>query len=223
MQHSGTLSRFLKFVVNEALEGKAHELKEYTIALGVLGKKPDFNPQHDPIVRIHASRLRRVLGNYYSTQGKNDPIQIIIPKGTYVPQISSGNPGSTAPSAEAEPTALRRRITVAVLPFRNFSEDEKTASFADGLGDHLSTELTRYSELSVLSYYTCPNIGYKTTCCPTLPTCLPAAFTPTTKNCASGYSLRLPKPASSYGPIPMKPRFRPPTFLRSRTTLPGRW
>jgi TolB-like protein len=47
---------------------------------------------------------------------------------------------------------------VAVLPFTNFGPDVQAEAFADGLADHISTELTRYSELSVISYYSCRSI-----------------------------------------------------------------
>ena len=46
---------------------------------------PTFDPQHDPVVRIEAAKLRRRLERYYLTAGQQDPIRIDIPKGTYVP------------------------------------------------------------------------------------------------------------------------------------------
>ena len=55
---SDILKRFLSFVVSETLGGRSHTIKEYTIAIKVLDKPVDFNPQHDAIVRIHAGRLR---------------------------------------------------------------------------------------------------------------------------------------------------------------------
>jgi TolB-like protein/Tfp pilus assembly protein PilF len=161
-QQSGTLSKFLKFVVNETLAGRSQELKEYTIALQVLGKKPDFNPQTDPIVRIHAGRLRRALQTYYAQEGQNDPVEISIPKGAYIPNIQWKEKAIPSWQHNYQPPATRRRITVAVLPFSNFNADEQTAVFADGLADHLSTELTRYPELSVISYFSCRQISAQT-------------------------------------------------------------
>ena len=159
-QHSATLSRFLHFIVDSTLAGASGQLKEYTIALHALGKKPDFNPQSDPIVRIHAGRLRRALHAYYLDEGRADPIVISIPKGTYVPSFSRKT--APAPRPDAAIPSQRRKITVAVLPFRNLSASNETDYFADGLGDHLCTELTRYSELSVISYYSSRNIAAQT-------------------------------------------------------------
>ena len=87
-QNSATLTRFLKFIVTETLAGHETELKEYIIALNVLSKRTDFDPHIDPIVRIHAGRLRRTLNEYYSEAGRNDGVIISIPKGAYVPVFS---------------------------------------------------------------------------------------------------------------------------------------
>jgi hypothetical protein len=45
----------------------------------------------DAIVRIHAGRLRRALKEYYYDAGKNDPIVIEIPKGSYIPVFQPKN------------------------------------------------------------------------------------------------------------------------------------
>jgi len=158
-QHSGVLSHFLKFVVNTTLDGKGQELKEYTIARNVLSKKADFNPQMDSIVRIHAGRLRRALKEYYEEAGRQDPVVISIPKGSYVPGFSLPGQLNAVESKQVSIEQKRQvKISVAVLPFTHIGADQHTGPFADALGDHISTELTRYSELSVISYYSCRNI-----------------------------------------------------------------
>ncbi|MEZ5832093.1 MAG: hypothetical protein R3D05_13025 [Dongiaceae bacterium] len=75
--------RFLSYVVEETLSGRADRIKAYSIALAAFGRGEDFDPLTDPIVRIEASRLRRSLEHYYLTSGKSDPIRIDIPKGSY--------------------------------------------------------------------------------------------------------------------------------------------
>ena len=76
---------FFKFVVNQALAGKGRKVDDYTVATEVFGRGPDFNVILDPIVGIQADILRRKLALYYQNTGKNDPIRIDIPNGTYVP------------------------------------------------------------------------------------------------------------------------------------------
>jgi hypothetical protein len=84
-RYSLRLTRFLSFVVETALAGKADTIKAYTIAIEALGRGHDFDPQHDPIVRVEAGRLRQALACYYAGAGHRDPLLIEIPRGSYVP------------------------------------------------------------------------------------------------------------------------------------------
>jgi hypothetical protein len=81
------MSRFLRFVVERHLEGRDHELKESVIAIEVFGRRPDYNPSYDPIVRTEAGRLRARLSEYYTGEGKDDALVIELPKGGYAPPI----------------------------------------------------------------------------------------------------------------------------------------
>ncbi len=92
------LSAFLSFVVERTVEGRAAELKGYTIAVEGLGRPADFNPQIDPIVRVEAGRLRRALAQYYAGDGRGDPVQISMPVGGYVPVFTwFGGEGNRPP------------------------------------------------------------------------------------------------------------------------------
>ena len=86
-QPSPRLCDFLRFVVEATLAGRAEEIKGYTIAVEALGRPPSFDPQSDPIVRVEATRLRRALERYYSAAGAQETLEILIPKGSYVPQF----------------------------------------------------------------------------------------------------------------------------------------
>ena len=79
--------QFLEFCVDRALRGQTSDLKETTIAVEVFLRSADYDPKRDPIVRVHARRVREKLDLYYRTAGSEDPIKIDIPKGGYVPQI----------------------------------------------------------------------------------------------------------------------------------------
>lgn len=80
--------RFLRFIVEETLEGRGARLKGYTIGLSVFDRPADFDSQSDPLVRVEAGRLRNRLAQYYSAEGSDDPIRIEIPKGGYQPEFS---------------------------------------------------------------------------------------------------------------------------------------
>jgi TolB-like protein len=76
--------RFLSYIVEETLQGRADRIKAYSIAIAAFDRSDDFDPLTDPIVRIEASRLRRALELYYLTAGKSDRVRIDMPKGSYV-------------------------------------------------------------------------------------------------------------------------------------------
>jgi len=90
---SQRLTRFLRFVVEQSLEHKADHLKEYLIGLSVFDRSEGYDPRTDPIVRVEAGRLRTKLREYYSTEGKDDPVLIELPKGSYMPAISMRDKG----------------------------------------------------------------------------------------------------------------------------------
>ena len=81
------LSRFLRFVVERKLAGRANELKETVIGFEVFERPARYNPKQDAIVRTEAGRLRSRLGEYYSGEGKTDRLVIELPKGGYVPEF----------------------------------------------------------------------------------------------------------------------------------------
>jgi tetratricopeptide (TPR) repeat protein len=87
LRPSPQLSNILRFVVQATLDGRQDAIKGYTIAVEALGRDPSFDPQADPIVRVEATRLRRSLERYYAGAGANDDIEIMVPRGSYVPQF----------------------------------------------------------------------------------------------------------------------------------------
>jgi hypothetical protein len=97
--HSERLCRFLRFTVEEAIQGRAARLKEYQIGVEVFDKKGEYDPRIDPIVRVEAGRLRSKLEEYYRGEGRNDPVLIKLKKGGYAPVFeraeaaSAGAPG----------------------------------------------------------------------------------------------------------------------------------
>ena len=59
------LREFLRFVVNEKLDGRANNLIAYTIGLKVFDRPENFDPITDTIVRVNTGKLRRALERYY--------------------------------------------------------------------------------------------------------------------------------------------------------------
>ena len=144
------LCNLLKYLVNETLEGREEELKGFTIAHNVFNKDHNFDPDQDPIVRINAGRLRRMLKMFYMGTGKDDPIKIDIPKGRYIPFFSF-NDQSLDEKINSPITQNNSTLgpTVVVLPFKNLAANADKDYFALGLAEELSVELTKFEELTI--------------------------------------------------------------------------
>jgi serine/threonine-protein kinase len=139
---SHRLARFLRFTVEAALEGRAEELKERTIAVEVYGRRLDYDPRCDPIVRSEAHRLRAKLEAYYAHEGCGDLIAIEVPKGSYLPAFRRN--GQSADAAQA---SLCRLV---VAPFEDRSRQQRELALARGMGDALATRLAGRPGLRVL-------------------------------------------------------------------------
>jgi TolB-like protein/Flp pilus assembly protein TadD len=105
---SQRLSQFLRFIVEKTLAGHSDDIKEYSIAVEVYGRRASHDARHDAIVRVEANRLRAKLREYYQTDGKEAPVQITVPKGTYAPVFvtPSAEPADhplPSPAVSAEP------------------------------------------------------------------------------------------------------------------------
>jgi len=155
--NSPNLRDFLSFIVEKTLAGEAAGIKGYTVATQVLGRKADFDPNLDPIVRILAGRLRRALEQYYGVRGKSDAVAIDVPKGSYVPMFRSVSrqegAGVVMSAVRQEPIlALPLGPSVAVMPLLNLTGDCKQEYFTEGLAEELTSELARYQELRVIAY-----------------------------------------------------------------------
>ena len=78
-------SRFLEFVSEQTFLGSGDKLNEYLIGVEVYDRGPEFNSQKDPIVRVQAHEIRRLLKKYYEEEGKDSLIRMNLPTGAYVP------------------------------------------------------------------------------------------------------------------------------------------
>lgn len=150
------LKRFLDYVVSESLAGNSDRLKGYTIGLEVFDRGDDFDPQVDTIVRVQAGKLRRRLDLYYADAGRQDPIRIYLPKGSYAPvfEVPAGVETRSELSVSGdEKTSLpaTSRPAVAVLPFDNLSGDSTQEFFADGITEEIINALSQFREIRVVA------------------------------------------------------------------------
>jgi hypothetical protein len=79
------LSSLLAYVCDLTLHGRVKEINEQKIGEAVFGRPRNYDSSIDGIVRTQASRLRQRLELYFSEEGVDEPIRIVIPRGGYVP------------------------------------------------------------------------------------------------------------------------------------------
>lgn len=173
---SPRLKKYLAYLVSQTLSGNAHQLKAYTIGTEFFERGTDFDPLHDPVVRMETAKLRNRLMEYYFSVPNPGRVRIDIPKGGYMPTFARLDDSGT--SSEKAEEALREvgikeadgdygnrtsqpgpRISVAALPFINLSQDSLSDSFIEGLANEIIVGLTRFDELSVASSYTMRNLS----------------------------------------------------------------
>ncbi|MEO8805211.1 MAG: tetratricopeptide repeat protein [Burkholderiaceae bacterium] len=87
----------LRHMVAKVLDDDLPALKESLIAIEVFGRPAaSFDPKLDTIVRVEARRLRARLTNYYRSDGRDTPVRIELPVGSYVPLIATREPAQHA-------------------------------------------------------------------------------------------------------------------------------
>ncbi len=84
---SGNLARVLRYVCEEHFQGRGDQVKEYTIAVEALGRRTDFDPHTDTIVRVTVHTLRKRLMEIYQQEGAHRPIRLVLPPGHYAPSF----------------------------------------------------------------------------------------------------------------------------------------
>ena len=79
----------LRHLVERAMAGEVGSLKETVIAVEVFERSASrFDPKSDTIVRVETRRLRARLDSYFRSEGRESPLRIELPVGSYVPVIA---------------------------------------------------------------------------------------------------------------------------------------
>jgi hypothetical protein len=79
---------FLRYIVENALAGKAEQLKERTLGIEVFDRPPTFDTNSDTVVRYTAGEVRKRLQLYYAELGHAAAIRISLPAGSYIPEFT---------------------------------------------------------------------------------------------------------------------------------------
>jgi hypothetical protein len=81
------LAALLEYLCVRCLRGETSAIKEYSIATDVFGRSLDFDQSTDAIVRVEMHRLRKKLREFYAGEGADQPVEIVIQSGHYLPEF----------------------------------------------------------------------------------------------------------------------------------------
>ncbi len=85
--HSKRFPSFLRYVIQEELEGRGDQLKERTLGIEVFGRHAGYDTTSDPIVRVTAAEIRKRIAQYYQDSNSPDELRISLPPGSYIPHF----------------------------------------------------------------------------------------------------------------------------------------
>jgi hypothetical protein len=110
-QKSKRLRQVLLYLGERALKDPNCVLREQEIGVGVLGRPPDYDTSHDTLVRVLVSHLRKKLQEHFEGEGRDEPLVIEIPKGTYLPVFHPRQDNSRLESTEEAPPPVETART----------------------------------------------------------------------------------------------------------------
>src|SRR5216684_7743128 len=111
-QKSARLRDLLLYISERTIHGHAHDLTEQHIGKSLYHKPSDYSPLEDSSVRVHARQLRLKLHEYFDEDGRNEPLILDIPKGSYAPvfrAVHKLDPAPTAVEAKLNPVSFWRQ------------------------------------------------------------------------------------------------------------------
>lgn len=108
---SPRIVELLTHICGKYFAGETAQLNELQIAVEVFGRSPDFDRSQDAIARVEAHRLRKKLKEFYESEGKNRPIQVSLPPGSYIPVFEHRN-GHVAGAKSPEPAVAEPAVGI---------------------------------------------------------------------------------------------------------------
>jgi hypothetical protein len=128
LYRASQLRDMLLFIVRQSILNPDEPIHEFEIAYRVLGRRSDFNPLDDNIVRVQMAHLRKKLELYFTTDGKQEDTVITVALGSYRPIFSprdkpseprfpsNGEGSHQEAPADSEDGQLSRRVVESQEP-----------------------------------------------------------------------------------------------------------
>jgi hypothetical protein len=131
LARSPRLARLVRYLGDKYFLGEGDQLHEYNIATEVFGRsKTAFDAGEDAIARVEAHRLRKKLKLFYETEGKDHPVQLWVPSGSYIPvfthpvsQDASRSAHDESPGQVLDENSSSRQENASAIPTQSEGDD----------------------------------------------------------------------------------------------------
>jgi hypothetical protein len=111
-------------------------IREQEIGVAVFGRTEGFDTNHDTLVRVQVSQLRKKLQQYFEEEGSGEQWNVQIPKGNYALNYVLLNPDPALAAAGRPAPELGSTVDRSFHPFvppRVASPDRRKPAFSTGL------------------------------------------------------------------------------------------
>lgn len=125
-RNSKRSTRFLRFVVENALAGNIVAIKERLVGIEVFDRPPDYDLAADPIVRGAAGELRKRIATYYADRSHAAELRVELPLGAYVPVFYRASPANKEQEDVAALEAIASSTEDATATADHFDRDLQT-------------------------------------------------------------------------------------------------
>ena len=123
LRNSPRLLQLFHYLCERALAAPDVPISEQQIAVDIFNRAPGYNSDGDTIVRTQVSHLRKRLLQYFLSEGRDEPVTIAIPIGSYVPvfqprkeqerELKEVRNGTLVATPEPAPPPARSRLAYA--------------------------------------------------------------------------------------------------------------
>lgn len=148
--------QFLRYVVQQTLDGAGDQIKERTIGVEVFGRDPSYDTNLDHVVRTAAIELRKRLAIYYGDEKHKSELRMSLVPGSYKPRFSLSNHGASA--ADLDPATAHLTDTIPTP-----AEHPGPVLVTNPAAEAVSTRWRWYVGVSVCLIAACALLGYSWT------------------------------------------------------------
>ena len=151
VRNSGKLRTLLDFLIRHLHAGDGARMNQFTIAFECFGLRPEFDPGKSSLVRVHLSKLRKLLQQYAAGPGASDSLRIRLPAGSYALEVCVAD--------ESHAASRVRRPTIALIEFRGIGLEDEWCLLPVVLSEQLAGSISNAGRFTFMGPFSRRVIG----------------------------------------------------------------